>query len=128
MHFFSQLPKYMLISHLTDYFFSLMTYPIYTVSLQVIFKICTIFVGDWWYRQWFWGGSMKSKAQHIISKKDNFCYHAYTWLSHNQYNSCFFLLLLFCNWLDKFTIISSEISKIAHTLWQNCPKLIFFYN
>ena len=50
-HYDGQLPKYMfislliddfmLITHSTDYFFSHDWYPMYRISLQVIYKTCT---------------------------------------------------------------------------------------
>ena len=36
--------------------------------LQVISKICTVFADDWWNRQWFCGGSIKTKHNTLFPK------------------------------------------------------------
>ena len=117
MHLLVQLPNYMtisslihvfmIISHSSDTYISFSPYdwyPIYTISLQVISKIYTIFAGDWWNRQ-FWRGLIKSKHDILFWNWVNFCDRSckntiiLQWISKIHK---IFLKILFCSWLDKF--------------------------
>ena len=104
MHFFDQLPKFIIISSLIDIFMLIlqltdkiyfyfrplpMTDSQYTLFfLQVISKTYAIFVGDWWNRQWFCGGSIKSKHNTLFPKWAIFLgggiNHANRWLFYNK--------------------------------------------
>ena len=67
---------------------------IYTISLQVIFKICTIFASDWRNRQWFFRGLIKSKHWTLFPK----------WR-------------IFCGWSPKYMIIVHQVGNVKKSFY-----------
>ena len=126
MHSLGQLPKYMIISslidvfmlipYLTDNFFPHDWYLIHTISFQVVSKMYTIFAQDWWNKQWFRIGSIKSK--HYFQNEIK---------NHH--------LICVCDWSCKYIIISKQISEILikfnfgyHWIWLSNHRIFLMIN
>ena len=117
----------MLISYPTDFSLPMTNIQLYTMSLQVFSKICTIFVGNWWKGNEILQRIDKIKAKYIISKVDDFLWlnmQMHDYFTTNRQNSELFFQKLAKTWMQvsKYASTTSSIFSALHKLYALTQK------
>ena len=114
------------------FFFSMTDIHHTTISQPMISKMWITFADDWWKKQWFWGGSIKSKCNTLFPKWVIFWDHANTWLLHNKSAKLatnYQKINIFCGWyflnVWLFCIITLLFCQKTAKFVTNCRNMNF---